>query len=248
MSAIVVSGPQAGPVGRHDRQALAELLDQELQHRLDRPIVEPEAQSQGEEVLAAGGVLARKLQVPHGLFVHPRHRHGDDAVGRKLAAGQRVGGIAGLGQVGLGELVFIDHEDAARLHVAEVDLQGRRVHGDQHVRRIARRMDLVIGEAELKTAHAAQRTGRGADLRRVVGLGADGQSGHRSDVGELAADDLHAVARVAGKADRGGMHLDEFLSSCGRAPSPGAISWVAAGEGSAAVLADSVADMVSSHR
>ena len=213
---IVVARPQAGAVGRHDRQALAELLDEELQHRLDGPIVEPEAQSQGEEVLAPRGVLAGKLQVPHGLFVHPRHGHGDHAIGRKLAAGQRVGRIAGLGQVGLVEFVFIDHEDAARLHFAEVDLQGRRVHGDQHVRRIARRMDFVIGEAELKAAHAAQRTGRGADLRRIVGLGADDQSRHGSDVGELAADDLHAVARVAGKADRGAMHLDEFFFRFGR--------------------------------
>jgi len=32
-----------------------------------------------------------------------------------------------------------------------------------------------------------------------------------STVGELAADDLHSVARVTGKADRGGMHLDEFF-------------------------------------
>ena len=207
---IVVAGPQAGAVGGHHRQVLAELLHQPLQHRLQRPVVEPEAQAQGEEVLAPRGVLARKLQVLHGLFVQPRHGHGNDAIGGKLAAGQRIGGIAGLGQVGLVELIFVDDEDAAGLQLAEVDLQGRRVHGDQHVGRIAGRMDFVVGETELKAAHAAQRTGRGTDLRRVIGQRADGQPRHRGDVRELAADDLHAVARVARKADRRGMDLDKF--------------------------------------
>ena len=88
----------------------------------------------------------------HGLFVEPRHRHGDHPISVERTIGERVGRISRLGQVGVVEFILVDNEDAAGLQIAEVDLQRRRIHGHQHVRQIAGGMHLVIGETELEAA------------------------------------------------------------------------------------------------
>ena len=208
---IVVAGPQAGAVGGHRGRVAAELLHQPLQHRLQRAVVQPEAQSQAQKVLAPRGVLARQLHAADGLLVQPGHGHGDDAECRQFIALQRIGGVLGFRQIGRRELILVDHDDAAGLNLREADLQSRRVHGDQNVGRIAGRVNLVVGEIELETAHPPQKPGRGADLGRVIRQRADNRSRYRGDVCELIAGQLHAVARIAREPHRRTVHLDELL-------------------------------------
>ena len=53
--------------------------------------------------------------------------------------------------------------------ILEVRLERRRVHRDEHVRRVARRVDLVGREVELEAGDAEQRAGGRADLGGEVG-------------------------------------------------------------------------------
>ena len=117
----------------------------------------------------------------------------------------------GLGQVGGRELVLIHDNNAAGLQVGEADLQGRRIHRDQDVRRIAGGANLVIGEIELEAANPSQRTRRCAYFGRIIGKRADHRPGDRGNIRELTARQLHAVARIAGEPHRGTTDLNEFL-------------------------------------
>ena len=67
------------------------------------------------------------------------------------------------------ELVLIHDDNAAGLQVRQTDLQGRRIHGHEHVRRIAWRANLVIAKTKLKTADPFQRPRRRSNLGRKIG-------------------------------------------------------------------------------
>ena len=85
------------------------------------------------------------------------------------------------------------------------------VHRHEHVDVVAWSEDFLIGEVDLKRAHAGEGSGRGADLSRKVGQRADVVPRERRLGRELHAGELHAVARVAGKAnDDGVLFLDRF--------------------------------------
>src|SRR5205823_10470153 len=81
---------------------------------------------------------------------------------------ERVRVIACFLQVAVGEGVGVDDQRRALLQVAEVCLQRRRVHRDEHVGAIARREDVVVGEVELEAGDSGQRAGRSANLGREV--------------------------------------------------------------------------------
>ena len=82
---------------------------------------------------------------------------------------ERVRRVAGLLQVALGEGVAVDDQRAAAPQVVEVRLQRRRVHRHEHVRLVARREDVVVGEVDLEAGDARQRAGGRADLGGEVG-------------------------------------------------------------------------------
>ena len=56
---------------------------------------------------------------------------------------------------------------------------------------------------ELVAAYTGERAGRGANFGGEVWEGSDVVPVERDRVGELAASDLHAVARVTGETDYG---------------------------------------------
>src|SRR5262249_12095884 len=129
-------------------------------------------------------------------------RHAEDAVAAQAAVFQRVAGAAGLVQVGGGEVVLVDDEDAAGLEVLEVGLQRGGVHGDEGVEVVAGGVDIAAAEVDLEAGDAGRRPRRGADLRGEVRQGADVVAEQGRGVGELGAGQLHAVARVPRQADR----------------------------------------------
>src|SRR3546814_4972442 len=69
-----------------------------------------------------------------------------------------------------------------------------RVHRDQHVRLVARRLDVAGPEIDLKGGNAEGRALRRPDFRRKIGEGRKVVSGQRGRQGELATRQLHAVA------------------------------------------------------
>ena len=115
---------------------------------------------------------------------------------------ERADLVAGLLEVALLELVGVDDQRRALGQVAEVGLQCRRVHRHQHVRRVARRQDVVVGEVELEAGDARQRAGGGADLGGEVRQRREVVAEQGGLAGEAVARELHAVPRVAGEANR----------------------------------------------
>src|SRR5208283_845594 len=106
---------------------------------------------------------------------------------------QGIGGQVRLAQVAFFEAVGVDDGDAIRLEVGNIDLQGRRIHGDQNVHRIARSVHFTGRKIQLKAAHARNGAGRSANLRRIVRKSGDIVSIKRDGVRKLAAGDLHAI-------------------------------------------------------
>ena len=178
-----------------------ELRVDPVDRRLHAPLVQPEHHAEREEVLREVLLLARHLEPVERALVQRRDRDLEDGVGLERAVGQRIARVGGLVQVLLGERIAVDDERTARRQIHDVRLQRRRVHRDEDVRLVARRVDLRRGEADLEPGHARQRAGRRTDLGGEIGQGADvvAEDGRRS--GELCAGQLHAVARVAGEAD-----------------------------------------------
>ena len=103
------------------------------------------------------------------------------------------------------EALPVDDQDAARLQVFEVRLEGCRVHGDQDIQVVTGGEDRKGGEVQLESADARQRPGRGADLGRKVRERREVIAGERRLGRELHAGDLHAVARVTREPDDDGV-------------------------------------------
>ena len=114
---------------------------------------------------------------------------------------ERVDVVADLVEVALVERVGVHEHRGARRHLGEVRLQRGRVHRDEHVRRVAGRDDVVVGDVHLERRHPGDGPRRGADLRRVVGQGGEVVAEDGAGVGEPIAGDLHPVAGVAGEPD-----------------------------------------------
>ena len=95
---------------------------------------------------------------------HRRQLHRVHLVAVERAVLDRVRLVARLLQVAVGERVGVDDQRAALRQVAEVRLQRRRVHRDEHVGPVARREDVVVGEVQLEAgdARAASRPARGS--------------------------------------------------------------------------------------
>src|SRR5206468_2332547 len=92
----------------------------------------------------------------------------------------------------------VDDQETARLEVAQMNLESGRVHRDQAVQSIARRVHTLAAELELEARHAEERAGRCADLRGKVGQRGEVVPGPRRLGRELLTRELHAVAGVAG--------------------------------------------------
>ena len=114
---------------------------------------------------------------------------------------ERIGLIAGLGEVAGAELALVGDDQAAGLQIVDIGLERGRVHRDQHVGRVAGGLDRGRAEIDLEGGDPEGRALRRADLGREIGEGGEIVAGQRGREGELAAGQLHAVAAVAGEAD-----------------------------------------------
>src|SRR6266852_6055441 len=114
---------------------------------------------------------------------------------------QRIRGHLRFAQIAFFETIAVDDQDSVGLQVSNVYFQRSRIHGYQHIDCVARRVDLVRGEVQLKTAHTGNRPGRGADFRRIVRKRSNIIAIESGGIRELVASDLHAVARVARETD-----------------------------------------------
>ena len=199
--AEVEAGLEGAEVGFQHQRLARVLLADPGEGRLDGAGVEPADQAEGEEVLGALGVPRLNPGLLGHLGGDRGHRDLVDGVGGQRAVGQRVGLVAGLGQVALLEGVDVDDDGGALGQRVDVGLEGSRVHGHQHVGRVARGRDVVVGDVDLKGRHPGQGAGRGPDLGRKVGKGGQVVPQQGRGGGEAVTGQLHAVAGVAGEPD-----------------------------------------------
>ncbi len=178
----------------------AEALGDPLDGRLDGAGVHPADEAEGEEVLGALGVTRLDPGLLADLLGDGGHGDLVDRVGGQRAVGQRVGLVAGLGQVPLLEGVAVDDQDGPLGHQVDVGLEGGRVHGHEHVGRVARGEDVVVRDVDLEGRHPVDRAGRGPDLGREVREGGQVVAQQGAAGREAVAGQLHAVAGVPGEA------------------------------------------------
>ena len=168
---------------------------------LDRSPVHPRQKAQREHVFGALAVFLRRTDRLDGAERQRGHRDGMHDVVGQLVGLQRVCYVTHLRQVALGEFVGVrDHHSAAR-QVADVGLQRRRVHRDEHVRPVAGGQDVVVGDLNLEGRDPGQCACGGPDLGGIVRLSRQVVAEKRCLRREPVAGELHAVAGVPGESD-----------------------------------------------
>jgi hypothetical protein len=196
-----VAGLERREVGVAHLRLGAEALLDPADRVGDRTGVHPRHETQREEVLRPLSIAGLDPERFDGALGEARHRHLEHREAVEAAVLERVGGVAGLGEVALLEGVDVDDHGAADLEPRQLVAQRRGVHGHQHVGRVARRGDLVIGDVHLEGADAGEGAGRRPDLGREVRQRGQVVAEHGTGAREAIAGELHAIARVACEAD-----------------------------------------------
>ena len=119
-------------------------------------------------------------------------------------------------QIAVAEVASIHNQSAALFQVAQINLKCRRVHCHQHIRLVARSVNVIRRKAHLKTRHTKNRAYRSANLGRIVRERCDIVAQQRRGVGELITGKLHAIARVSGEANYNIVNLLQWDFLCGR--------------------------------
>ncbi len=96
-----------------------------------------------------------------------------------------------------------------------VRLQRGRVHRHEHVRLVARREDVVVGEVHLEAGDTGQRARGRADLGGVVGERREIVAHHRRLAREPVTRQLHSVAGVPGEPDDDSVEVLDGLGAHG---------------------------------
>ena len=198
-------------------RVLGELLVDASDLLLGLAAVHPEHQAECEEVLRARLLLRRQLGAIERGVGELRDVDCVELVLTEAPVVDRVTRVAGLLEVGFDERSGVHDQRATVDKIPQVGLERSGIHRDQHVGRVAWRVDLGGREVQLESRHAEQAAGRSADLGREVRERRDVVAGLGSCLGELTSGELHAVAGVARKANHDpvqmlGFHRDYLYS------------------------------------
>ena len=207
-----IAGVEGARIRLGDLRALRELLGDELDRALGRPRVEPRHKPEREHVLRALRLAVRETGALDRLEGQRRERHVVDLELVERTVLERVRRVAGLLQVAVAERVAVHDQRAALRQVLQVRAQRGRVHRDEHVRRVARGEDVVVGVVDLEARDPRKRPRRRPDLGRKVGQRREVVAEERGLACEAPTGQLHAVAGVAGEPDD---HVLELLDGLG---------------------------------
>ena len=196
-----MAGVERGDIGLGQLGRLGELGAQPVDDRLAVAVEHPERQPERPHILAAQGFLVAEAERLHRVEGELRDVEPDHLPFGERVVVERIGLVAGLGEVARAELALVGDDQAAGLQVGDIGLQRRRVHRHQHVGRVAGGLDRRRAEIDLEGGDAEGRALRRADLGREIREGGEIVAGERGRQGELAAGQLHAVAGIAGEAD-----------------------------------------------
>ena len=177
--------------------------------------VHPRDETEREEVLRAVGVARLHAERRDRALRQRRHRHLVDRVALEAAVTERVLAVAGLREVALLEGVAVDDQRSARLEQVQLALERGRVHGDEDLRGVARRGDLVVGDVDLKCRNAGEGACRRSDLSGKLRERGEVIAQHGAHRSEAIAGELHAIARVAREADDHTVEVDDLARALG---------------------------------
>ena len=224
---------QRADVGLDELGPLGEALLDRVQGRVERARVHPRHEAEREEVLAAVLLLRVQRHVLERLLGEALHVDLMQAILlAQIRILERIAGVAGLVEVPLVERGGIHDQDAARLEIGQVHLEGGRVHHHQRVELITRGVDPLAAELQLEARHPEESAGGGADLGREVGQRRDVVAGPGRLGRELLTRHLHAVARIPREANhRAGQGAARLLRrrGCGHAVTHRSISFPSGG-------------------
>ena len=174
-------------------------------------VEEPEANAQGEHVLALDDGLVVEPCLLERLAGHGGDVGDHDIVFIEVELRQRVEGLeSGLAEVLLGDRVTVEDDRGPGLEPFAVGLERCGVHRHQHVAVVAGVEFPVVAEVYLKARDARNGSLRGAYFGRVVRKGRDAVSQQGRGVGKERARELHAVAGVARETDDDVLQLLHF--------------------------------------
>ncbi len=188
-------------VRRLDQLVAAELLGDPAERGVDRTGVHERHQAEREEVLRAFGVTRLDPERCADLLGERGHRHPQHAVVREGVVVERVRLVARLLEVAFLEGVLVDDDRPAGFQPVQIGHQRGGVHRNEHVRFVAGRGDLVVGDVDLECRDAVDRAGRSPDLGGEVGQRRQVVAERRAHRGEAVTGELHPVAGVAREAD-----------------------------------------------
>jgi hypothetical protein len=188
-----------------------------VQRRFERPIVKPKDEAEREETLAAFRLARAEFHAGNGLAIEQIHRRRDQAIGTERTVLERACRVACFLTFFGKKRVGVHNQPSAGLQIAKMGLQGGGIHDKQRVQRIAWLVDAVLAEVNLESGNARQRAGGRPNLRRQIGQREDGVPVNCRGVCELGADQLHAVAGIAGEANHGGVTRFDDMARRGRA-------------------------------
>ena len=186
--------------------------------------VHPVDEAEGPHVLGAQHLLVRQAEILQRLGGMLRDVDGQHLIGGQGAVLQRIAFVARLAEIARRAGAGVDDHRAAGLDRRQIDLERRRIEGDQEVGLVAGGLHTAGAEIDLERRHAVGGPDGCTDLGGEVGEGREIVADHRRRKGELAARQLNAVAGIAGEADddrfdlaplRGGtlLHVHNIMSA-----------------------------------
>ena len=198
--AVGVASGKRSQIGVANRFMVGELGLNPAGGGIPRLVEHPQHQAQRPKVLAARGVLGAQAKGLHRLQGQVGDVHAANVEVIEAAILEGIGGELRAPEPLCGKGAVIDDDERSRRQVGQVDCQGRRIEGQQHVGRVARRRDAFAAELDLKSRNAVAGAGRRAYFGREVGQGGQVVPSQRRGDRELLALQLNAVPGIAGKA------------------------------------------------
>ena len=166
--AVGMTGIERGDVRFGELGRLGEFRFQPIHDRRAVAVEHPERQPQRPHILAAQRFLVAEAERLHGVERQLRDVEMDELPFGEAAVFERVLVVTGLGEVARGKFALVRDDESAFAQRVDVRLQRRRVHRDEDIRLVARRIDRRRSEVDLEGADAEGRALRGADLGREI--------------------------------------------------------------------------------
>ncbi len=193
---VIITGTEHLGIGLVNRRFFREFVLQHLAGTFFRAVEQPAEQPESEDVATLQNGLVIHTAVGQSSLGHGRYRHFHNLGRDAKLLDWVVGGELGLFQAILLERVDVYDNHPARFQELVALLQCCGIHRHKHVALVARGVHTRT-HAHLETAHAAERTLRGADFSRIVGERGNRVPKPRRNIGENVAGELHPVAGIA---------------------------------------------------